>query len=408
MTDIKFLNEIDSQLDWQRDLYKDFHREPELGLEEHKTADRIESELKEMGLKATRVSETGLVAVLENGDGPTVLARADIDALPVTEDTGLDYSSTVDGVMHACGHDMHIVALLGAVRLMNDNRDSWSGTYIALFQPSEENAAGAKAMIDDGLTSKVPKPEIAFAQHVMPLPTGTVNTKAGPVLSAGDSVKITVHGRGAHGSMPHLSVDPVVLAASIVLRLQTIVSRETDPGEFAVVTVGASNSGSKSNIIPDRAELLLNLRTYDMGVRDRIIASIERIVRGECEAAGSPKEPTFEYYDQFPLTDNDAEANEAVTTAFADYFDDGVVQPASPATASEDFSEIPDAFGVPYVYWMVGCADADRYREAEKAGTINSDIPANHAPNFAPVIDPTLELATKAQVVAALSRLGKK
>ncbi|WP_347566812.1 M20/M25/M40 family metallo-hydrolase [Brevibacterium sp. ZH18] len=145
MTDIKFLNEIDSQLDWQRDLYKDFHREPELGLAEHKTADRIESELKEMGLKATRVSETGLVAVLENGDGPTVLARADIDALPVTEDTGLDYSSTVDGVMHACGHDMHIVALLGAVRLMNDNRDSWSGTYIALFQPSEENAAGAKA-----------------------------------------------------------------------------------------------------------------------------------------------------------------------------------------------------------------------------------------------------------------------
>ncbi|MDN6746755.1 MAG: amidohydrolase [Brevibacterium sp.] len=406
MTRTDVLDTIDSQLDWQRNLYKSFHREPELGLEEHKTSARIESELNDMGLEAMHVSETGLVAVLENGRGPTVLARADIDALPVTEDTGLDYSSTVEGVMHACGHDMHIASLLGAVQLMNENRDTWSGTYIALFQPSEENAAGARAMLDDGLTSKIPKPDIAYAQHVMPLPTGTVSTKAGPVLSAGDSVKITVHGRGAHGSMPHLSVDPVVLAATIVLRLQTIVSRETDPGEFAVVTVGASNSGSKSNIIPDRAELLLNLRTYDMGIRDRIIASIERIVTGECRAAGAPKEPTFEYYDQFPLTDNDAASNAALTTAFEDCFDVGVVQPASPATASEDFSEIPNAFEIPYVYWMIGCADAEKYRRAEHAGTVNTDIPANHAPNFAPVIDPTLELATKAQVVAALSQLS--
>lgn len=406
MTNTALLDSIGSQLQWQRELYKDFHRQPELGLEERTTSARIESELTGMGLSVEHISETGLVAVLDNGEGPTVLARADIDALPVSEDTGLDYSSEVDGVMHACGHDMHIASLLGAVRLMQENRDAWSGTYIALFQPSEENAAGAKAMIDDGLTSKIPTPDIAFAQHVMPMPTGTVNTKPGPVLSAGDSVKITVFGRGAHGSMPHLSVDPVVLAATIVLRLQTIVSRETDPGEFAVVTIGASNSGSKSNIIPDRAELLLNLRTYDMGIRDRIISSIERIVTGECQAAGSPKDPTFEYYDQFPLTDNDEDANAAVTKAFADYFDAGVVRPASPATASEDFSEIPDAFGIPYVYWMIGCADAEKYRRAEEAGTVNSDIPANHSPNFAPVIDPTLEIATKAQVIAALSRLG--
>lgn len=407
MTSTDFLDNIDSQLDWQRGLYKDLHRQPELGLEEHKTSERIESELKDMGLEAKHISKTGLVAVIENGDGPTVLARADIDALPVSEDTGVDYSSTIDGVMHACGHDMHITALLGAIRLLNENLDAWSGTYIALFQPSEEDAAGAKAMLDDGLTSKIPKPDIAFAQHVMPMPTGTVNTKAGPVLSAGDSVKITVHGRGAHGSMPHLSVDPVVLAATIVLRLQTIVSREVEPGEFAVVTVGASNSGSKSNIIPDRAELLLNLRTYDMGVRDRIIASIERIVKGECQAAGSPKEPSFEYYDQFPLTDNDEGANEAVTKAFEDYFDVGVVLPATPATASEDFSEIPNAFEIPYAYWMVGSSDAEKYKKAAEAGTVNTDIPANHSPQFAPVIDPTLEIATKAQVLAALSQLGK-
>ncbi|GAA1944195.1 M20 family metallopeptidase [Brevibacterium antiquum] len=376
-----------------------------LELEEHRTSERIEAELKDLGLEAHRISKTGLVTVIENGQGPTVLARADIDALPVSDGTGLDYSSTIDGVMHACGHDMHITALLGAVRRLNENLDAWSGTYLALFQPSEEDAAGAKAMLDDGLTSKIPKPDVAYAQHVMP--TGTINTKAGPVLSAGDSVKITVHGRGAHGSMPHLSVGPVVLAATIVLRLQTIVSREVEPGEFAVVTVGASNSGSTSNITPDRAELLLNLRTYDMGVRDRIIASIGRIVKRECQAAGSQKEPTFEYYDQFPLTDNDEEANDAVTKAFEDYFDDGVAQSAEPATASEDFSEIPDAFEIPYAYWMIGSSDADKYEKAVEAGIVNTDIPANHSPQFAPVTDPTLEIATKAQVVAALSQLGR-
>ena len=406
MTTPAFLDSIDSQLDWQREVYKDLHRNPEISLEEHKTADRIASELTELGLKPQRISDTGLVAVIDNGSGPTVLARADIDALPVTEDTGLDFSSEVDGVMHACGHDMHAAALLGAVRLLNENQDAWSGTYIALFQPAEENATGAKAMIEDGLTSKVPKPDVALAQHVMPLPAGKIFTASGPVMSAGDSVKITVFGRGAHGSMPHLSVDPVVLAASIVLRLQTIVSRETEPGEFAVVTVGASNAGSKSNIIPDRAELLLNVRTYDTAVRKRVIASIERIVRGECEAAGTPKEPTFEYFDQFPLTDNNEAVNDTVTEALTEFFGDEAVQEATPATASEDFSELPNAFGIPYAYWFVGSFDAEKYKAAEEAGTVRTDVPANHSPFFAPELEPTLEIATKAQVVGALSYLG--
>lgn len=406
MTTPDFLNTIDSQLEWQRDIYKHFHRHPELSLDEHQTAERIESELTDLGLAVKRLGDTGRVAVIENGQGPTVLARADIDALPVTEDTGLDYASTVDGVMHACGHDMHAAALLGAARLLNENRDAWSGTYIALFQPAEENAAGAKAMIDDGLTSAIPKPDVALAQHVMPMPAGRIFTASGPVMSAGDSVKITVFGRGAHGSMPHLSVDPVVLAASIVLRLQTIVSRETEPGEFAVVTVGASNSGSKSNIIPDRAELLLNVRTYDTTVRQRVIDSIERIVRGECAAAGTRKEPTFEYFDQFPLTDNSEAVNDTVTEALTGYFGSEVVQPATPATASEDFSELPNAFGIPYAYWFVGSFDAEKYKAAEEAGTVLTDVPANHSPFFAPEIDPTLEIATKAQVIGALAYLG--
>lgn len=399
------LDTIDRQLDWQRDLYRHFHQHPELSLNEHRTAERIEAELGGLGLESLRIGGTGVVTVLDNGPGPTVLARADIDALPVTEDTGLDYASTVDGVMHACGHDMHLVALLGAVRLLSEHREAWSGTYVALFQPAEENAAGAQAMLDDGLTARVPRPDVALAQHVMPAEAGTIGTAPGPVLSAGDSLRITVHGRGAHGSMPHTSVDPVVLAASIVLRLQTIVSREIQPGQFAVVTVGASNAGTKSNIIPDRAELLLNLRTYDPAVRAQVIAAIERIVRGECAAAGAPREPEFEYYDQFPLTSNVAGAHRTVTEAFTDHFASGQVFEAVPATASEDFSRIPDAFGIPYVYWFVGSVAPETFRAAVEAGTVSSVIPANHSPFFAPALDPTLEIATRAHVVAACAYL---
>jgi amidohydrolase len=401
------LGSLEQELDWQRELYQELHRNPELSMEEHRTADRIEQELAGFGYQVQRIGGTGVVGVLENGSGNTVLARADTDALPVTEETGLGYASEISGVMHACGHDMHIAALLGAAKLMAGNRDSWAGTYVALFQPGEETAAGAQAMVDDGLAGKLPKPDVALAQHVMPFEAGKIGTTAGPVLSAGDSLKITVYGRGAHGSMPHNAVDPVVLAASIVLRLQTIVSRETKPGEFAVVTVGASNAGTKSNIIPDRAELLLNLRTYDTALRKQIMAAIERIVRGECAAAGSPRDPDFEYYDQFPLTSNDGETTQRITAAFTEHFGGDEVFHAAPVTASEDFSRIPDAFGVPYTYWTVGSVPAEVHRKALEAGTAAQDIPANHSPFFAPAIDPTLSVATQTQVVAALAYLGK-
>ena len=402
------LSRLDSELDWLRGLYTDLHRHPELSLEEHRTSTLVEEHLASFGFDVILAGGTGVVGVLANGAGPVVLARADMDALPVTEATGLPYSSEVDGVMHACGHDVHVAALLGAAKLMAEGREHWAGTYIALFQPGEEVGAGAQAMVDDGLVGKLPRPDVALAQHVMPLPTGMLATATGPVLSAGDSIRITVYGAGAHGSMPQLSVDPVVLASAIVLRLQTIVSRETRPGQFAVVTVGALNAGTKSNIIPDQATLLLNVRSYDNELRTRVLASIERIVAGECAAAGSPREPSFEPYDQFPLTSNDAAVTEQVTDAFIAHFGAEKVSRADPQTASEDFSRIPEAFGVPYTFWFLGGIDAELYRAALENGTLARDIPANHSPRFAPVIDPTLSIGGQAQVIAALSYLARQ
>lgn len=397
---------VEGCLGWLREVYRHFHRFPELSMVEHGTADRIAQELTEMGLEPMRVAGTGVVAVIENGEGPTVLARADTDALPLQEGTGLEYTSEVPGVMHACGHDVHAAALLGAVRVLAEHRDAWSGTYVAVFQPGEETAAGAQAMIDDGLMDRVPKPDVALSQHVMPTPAGTIGTVAGPVLSAGDSLRITIHGRGAHGSMPHTSVDPVVLASSIVLRLQTIVSRELEPGTFAVVTVGSLTAGTKANIIPDQAELLLNIRTYDLAVREQVIAAIERIVGAECQAAGATEEPEFEYYDQYPLTSNDAEVTEIAARAFAEHFGPQAVYEAEPVTASEDFSRIPDAIGVPYTYWTVGSVDPARYRDAISRGAVGREIPANHSPHFAPLEEPSLRTAARAQIVAALAYLG--
>ena len=398
------LKGLEATTTWQEELYKQLHAHPELSSHETQTAAEIARRLVGFGYDVQPVGG-GVVGVLANGPGTTALMRADIDGLPVTELTDLPYASTdtaVDetgatvGVMHACGHDAHITCLLGAAELIAANRNAWSGTFIALFQPAEETAAGSRAMLDDGLIEKIPRPDVAFGQHVLNHAAGVIGTQVGPVLSAGDSIRITVFGKGSHGSMPHLSVDPVVLAASIVLRLQTIVSREVKPGEFAVVTVGSSVAGSKSNIIPDRAVLLVNLRTYDMGVRQQVVDSIERIVHAECEAAGSPQPPTFEYYDQFPLTDNDPEVSTTVTQAFRAHFGDERVISLGRITASEDFSRIPDAFGTPYTYWGLGGF------APEKAG------PPNHSPFFAPLIQPTLSAGTEAIVVAVMAYLGKE
>ena len=411
------LSELDTTSSWQEKVYKDIHAHPELSFNETNTAKLAASKLREFGYEiAEGIGRTGVVGVLHNGEGRTVLVRADMDALPVRENTGLPYASTATatddaggtvGVAHACGHDVHVTCLLGAAELLAKARKSWSGNFVALFQPAEEVAGGAEAMLDAGLKDHIPKPDVAFAQHVLAYPAGKIGTQIGPVLSAGDSVRITLHGKGAHGSMPQNSVDPVVLAAIVVMRLQTIVSRETKPGEFAVLTVGSSVAGSKSNIIPDRAVLLANLRTYDTAVRKRIIDSIERMVKAECEASGSPKPPEFEYFDQYPLTNNDAKVTEAVTTAFRSHFGAETVFDLGHQTASEDFSRIPDAFGTPYSYWGLGGTDPQKYREAVDAGRVEQDIPVNHSEYFAPVIEPTLSIGTQAITVAAMTYLSK-
>ena len=402
---------------WQERVYKDIHAHPELSFQETKTAALVASRLRQFGYEVFEgVGRTGVVGILRNGGGQTVLARADMDALPVRENTGLPYASTLTAlddtgntvsVAHSCGHDAHVTCLLGAAELLAQAPQSWDGTFIALFQPAEEVAGGAKAMLEDGLRDRIPRPDVAFAQHVLAYPAGRIGTQVGPVLSAGDSIRITLYGKGAHGSMPHNGVDPVVLAAIVVLRLQTIVSRETKPGEFAVLTVGSSVAGSKSNIIPDRAVLLVNLRTYDMAVRRRMIDSIERMVQAECEASGSPRAPEFDYFDQYPLTDNNAEVTERVTSAFRSYFGAETVFDLGRLTASEDFSDIPNALGTPYTYWGVGGTDPEKYQRALDAGRVEQDIPVNHSEFFAPVIQPTLSNGTQALVVAALTYLAK-
>jgi amidohydrolase len=402
---------------WQERVYKQIHAHPELSFQETKTAALAASKLTELGYEVLEgIGRTGVVGILHNGQGRAVLARADMDALPVKENTGLPYASSLTAtddegetvsVAHACGHDAHVTCLLGAAELLANARRSWGGTFIALFQPAEEVAGGAKAMVANGLRERIPKPDVAFAQHVLAYPAGMIGTQTGPVLSAGDSIRITLHGKGSHGSMPHNSVDPVVLAALVVVRLQTIVSRETKPGKFAVLTVGSSVAGSKSNIIADRAVLLVNLRTYDMAVRQRMIDSIERMVRSECEASDSPHPPEFEYYDQYPLTDNDPEVTEKIASAFRTHFRAETVFDLGRVTASEDFSHIPDALGTPYTYWGVGCIDPEKYERAVKAARVEQDIPVNHSEFFAPVIEPTLSTGTQALVVAVLTYLAK-
>jgi amidohydrolase len=396
-------------------LYTDVHAHPELSMQESRTAGLAADRLRTAGYEVTTgVGKTGVVGLLRNGDGPTVMLRADMDALPIEEMTGLPYASKVKAtnregktvpVMHACGHDMHVAWLVGATTLLAQARDGWRGTLMAVFQPAEETAEGAQAMIDDGLFARFPKPDVVLGQHVMVGPAGNIGGRAGSITSAADSLQIRLFGRGAHGSMPQASIDPVVMAAATVMRLQTIVSRELAADEAAVVTIGALQAGTKENVIPDDAVIKLNVRTFDAGVRKRVLAAIERIASAEAAASGAPRPPEITTLDHYPLGVNDAGASARVLDAFRRHFPADRVRQVGAASASEDFGSFGTEWGVPAMFWFVGGTDPGVYAKAKAAGEINK-IPTNHSPYFAPVMHPTLETGVETMVVGTLAWLA--
>lgn len=362
----------------------------------------------------TGIGNTGVVGLLHNGDGPTVMLRADMDALPVEEDTGVSYASRVKAedrngktvpVAHACGHDMHVTWLAGATKLLAQNQDDWQGTLMAVFQPAEETAEGAQAMIDDGLFEHFPKPDVILGQHVMVGPAGAVGGRTGVITSAADSLQIRLFGRGAHGSMPQASIDPVVMASKVVLRLQTVVSRELASTESAVVTVDSLQAGTKENVIPNEAVIKLNARTFDENVRKRVLDAIKRIVNAETEASGAPKPPKITPLDQYSLVTNDQDATAQVVDSFRQHFSDDRIQETGPAPASEDFGSFGGEWKVPSVFWFVGGTDPDEYAKAKAEHRIN-EIPTNHSPKFLPTLHPTLETGVETLMVAAKAWLS--
>jgi hippurate hydrolase len=397
---------VGAMLDDLEELYKDVHRHPELSMQEERTAGLAAERLQQAGFDvATGIGKTGVVGVISNGHGPTVMLRADMDALPVQEETGLDYASQTDGVMHACGHDMHVAWLVGAAVRLGASREAWRGTLMTVFQPAEETAAGAQAMIDDGLFDRFPKPDVVLGQHVLPPPAGSIGTRSGVITSAADSFEIRMFGRGAHGSMPEASVDPVVMGAATVLRLQTIVSREVAPAQSAVVTVGALQAGTKENVIPDEATIKLNVRTFDEGVRTRVLDAITRIVEAEAKASGAPKPPEIIPLDHYQLVRNDPEAATRIRTAFREHFGENRVVDIPPISASEDFGVFGSESGAPSVFWTVGGTDPETYSRAKDAGRL-SELPTNHNPRFAPVIHPTLETGVETLLAGACAWLA--
>ena len=393
------------------DLYRDLHAHPELGFEEHRTCGIVAERMRALGLEVTEgVGGTGVLAVLANGPGRTVWLRADMDGLPVHEQTGLEYASVATGagpdgaqtpLMHACGHDMHVTWLIGAVERLVAEMADWSGTVVAIFQPAEELIAGAQAMIDDDLLGRLPAPDVVLGQHVGPLPAGVVSLTAGAAMAGADELDVVLHGKGGHGSRPEASIDPVLAAAATVVGLQSIVSREVTPGELAVVTVGQLHAGTRNNIIPDQARLGVNIRTISAATRERVLGSIGRIVEAEASAAGMDRKPDIELTGTAPATINSPPHVERLREAFQDAWSPESVIDYGTVAGSEDVSLLSTAAGAPLVFWITGGADPAAFAAAMAAGRFEQDIPSNHSPFFAPVLDPTIPHGVDALVIAA-------
>ncbi len=396
--------EVDAVYPEAHALYLDLHQNPELSGHEAQTAAKLASRLRGLGYEVTEhVGGTGIVAILKNGPGPTIMLRTELDALPVEEKTGLPYASKIRAkddsgrdvpVMHACGHDLHMSALLGTATIMAHSESTWHGTLMLIGQPAEETISGAKKMIEDGLLTRFPKPDAGVALHVgNDLPAGTVGVAPGYSYASADSVRITIYGKGGHGAAPQNTIDPIVIAARTVLALQTIVSREVKPGDAAVVTVGYIQAGTKNNIIPDQAELGLTIRTYKPEVRKQILAAIARITKAEADAAGAQREPLIEQYESTNAVYSDpALAQKLRKTLETTLGKDNVVT-AEPLMVSEDYAYFIEQ-GIPSFYFALGGADPRKYAEAKASGT---KLPFNHSSRFAPDVDPALRTGITAE-----------
>lgn len=395
-------------------LYRDLHQNPELSHQEEKTSAKLAERLRKLGFEVTpKVGGHGVVAVLRNGKGPTVLLRTDMDALPVEEKTGLPYASKVMAqdetgqgvpVMHACGHDVHMTVWVGTATLLARTKDRWRGTLVMVGQPAEERGSGARGMLEDGLYKRFPKPDFAVALHnSASAVAGSIEYVAGYALANVDSVDITLHGKGGHGAYPHTTVDPIVLTARTILSLQTLVSREKSPLEPAVVTVGSIHGGTKHNIIPDSVKLQLTVRSYKPEVRKQLLAGIERVVNAEATAAGAPRKPEVSISEGTPATYNDPELTKRLVGAITRVLGKENLREAQPVMGGEDFSEYGLA-GVPAVMLWLGTVEPKRHAEAKAAG---ETLPSLHSPLFAPDRERTLRTGVTTLTTSALELLGK-
>lgn len=393
-------------------LYKELHAHPELAFQEVKTAARLAAEMRALGFDVTeKVGKTGLVAIYRNGDGPTIMVRTELDGLPMEEKTGLDYASrdktTWNGrevfVAHSCGHDIHMASWVGTAKTLVGLKDQWRGTLMFIAQPEEEIVAGAKAMLADGLFTRFAKPDIALALHDGPAPHGMVFYRSGAGSSAADSLEITFHGRGGHGSAPHTTVDPVGIAARFIVEVQSVISREKDPAEFGVVSIGSIHGGTAPNIIPDSVQLFGTIRSFKPEVRAKLHAGIERTAKAAAAMSDAPA-PDIKIVEGTKSVMNDpdvvAATAEVLKAAFGDKF-----RLSPPVTGSEDFSEFAGA-GVPSMMFNIGVYDQERFTAARN-GT-GPPIPSNHSPLFAPVPKPTIETGITAMTLAVLSAFDQK
>ena len=406
--------DVDAIYEPLRATYIDLHEHPELSFHEVQTAQKMADGLRKLGFEVTTgVGGTGVVGVMKNGNGPTVLIRTDMDALPVPEKTGLPYASKVivkdDAghdvpVMHACGHDFHMTSWLGTATLLSKNKNRWRGTVVMIGQPAEERVAGAAAMLKDGLFTRFPKPNYAIAIHdSAQFPAGTVSVIPGFTAANADSVDITVYGKGGHGAAPEKTVDPIVLAARIILSLQTIVSRETNPLNPAVVTVGSIHGGTKNNIIPDEVALQLTIRSYKDEVRTHTIEAIQRICKAEAMAVGAPKEPLVTVKETVHATYNDPTISNRLIASLKKNLGDERVVAGEPIMGAEDFSEFGRA-GIPSVIFWVGATDPQKLAESKQTGV---PVPGTHSSLFAPVLPDSLKTAIRAEATAAFELLDQ-